>query len=199
MNDKQLRFKAYIIPLIISVWMLCGITGCSDDNEEIQQNQYGYVQFKLLKSASYNSGTEARATNKLNLLNDAKKVEVILQHDGSTISQTLVLNAYNEVNAEFGLRSDKLQLLIGDYTISGFRLYDNLDALLLTGETEDNTFTIVGGGLTNKTLPIETVEKGMASFKLVKEFIKARATDDSAYPFSNIQLVDIAVKNTFTK
>lgn len=35
--------------------------------------------------------------------------------DGVTLSQTLVLNSYNAENAEFGLRSDKLQLLTGTY------------------------------------------------------------------------------------
>lgn len=183
--------------LAMMVWGMQ--TGCSDSDEQDLKGQYGYVQFKLYKKASYETSVSARAINELDLLGDAKKVEVILQHEGSTISQTLVLNAYNEENAEYGLRSDKLQLLAGDYTISGFRLYDNVDALLLTGDIEDNSFTVIAGGLVAKSLPVEVTEQGMASFRLVKEFVKSRATHDEAYPFSNIKVVDISIKNTFTK
>ena len=113
MSDKKKLLLSYIFPLITAILAMGGLMGCSDDNDELQQSQYGYVQFKLYKSASYSDGVDARATDKLNLLDNAKKIEVIMQHDGSTISQSLVLNAYNETNAEFGLRSDKLQLLVG--------------------------------------------------------------------------------------
>ena len=36
-------------------------------------------------------------------------------YDGNTIEQTLMLNSYSAENAEFGLRSDKLELLAGNY------------------------------------------------------------------------------------
>lgn len=188
------KFIIFAICLIVTGIM----TGCSDDNE-ILQNRYGFVQFKLYKSSSYNDGAKVRAINKLNLLNDAKKIEVVLQRDGLTISQTLVLNSYNAENAEFGLRSDKLQLLVGEYVVSGYRLYDNLDNVLLVGEVEDNMFSVVSGGLTSKDLPVNGLERGMVSFKLVKEFVKARAEIENAYPFNSIKMVDISVRNTFTR
>ena len=190
--------RSYMLHIIVGVLTMGALVGCSDE-DEMQQNLYGYVQFKLLKSASAADIPLTRAADELEMLADAKKIEVIMQHEGSTIAQTLVLNAYNEANAEFGLRSDKLQLLVGEYVVSGFNLYDNLDNLLLTGEVEDNTFSVVSGGLTSKTLPIETMQRGMASFKLVKEFLKARAEVEDAYPFSNIKVVDIRVRNTFTQ
>ena len=199
MNSIQKLYSKYFIVFLIGTIFSAGVmTGCSDDNEE-QQNLYGYVQFKLCKRASYDEMGDARAINQLDYLNDAKKVEVILQRDGATMSQTLVLNSYNDENAEFGLRSDKLQLLAGEYFISGYRLYDNLDNMLLSGETEDNLFTVVSGGLTSKILPVEGTARGMVSFQLIKEFVNARATDEEAYPFSNIKVVDISVKNAFTK
>lgn len=173
-------------------------TGCSEE-DEVQQNLFGYVQFKLYKSASFDNVARSRTVNQLNLLNDAKKIEVVLQHEGSTISQTLVLNSYNAENAEFGLRSDKLELLAGDYIISGFRLYDNLDNVLLFTEVENNAFTVVSGGLTSKLLSVDGVSRGMASFKLVKEFVKTRATAENAYPFTNIKSVDLTVRNMFTQ
>ena len=191
MKIKLLRMIVSI--LTIGIWV-----GCSEE-DEMQQNQYGYVQFKLYKSGSFDDVPQARGVDELDLLDNAKKIEVIMQHEGSTISQSLVLNAYNEANAEFGLRSDKLQLLVGDYVITGYNLYDNLDNQLLSSEVEDNAFTVVGGGLTSKALPVEVTERGMASFKLVKEFVKARATAEDAYPFSSIQLVDLSVRNTFTQ
>lgn len=171
--------RSYMLHIIVGVLTMGALVGCSDE-DEMQQNLYGYVQFKLLKSASAADIPLTRAADELEMLADAKKIEVIMQHEGSTITQTLVLNAYNEANAEFGLRSDKLQLLVGEYVVSGFNLYDNLDNLLLTGEVEDNTFSVVSGGLTSKTLPIETMQRGMASFKLVKEFLKARAEVEDA-------------------
>ena len=45
-----------------------------------------------------------------------------MQYNGKSITQTLVLNAYNEENAEYGMRSDKLQLLVGDYKIVSYKL-----------------------------------------------------------------------------
>ena len=188
---KLLRMIVSI--LAIGIWV-----GCSEE-DEMQQNQYGYVQFKLYKSGSFDDVPQARGVDELDLLDNAKKIEVIMQHEGSTISQSLVLTAYNEANAEFGLRSDKLQLLVGDYVITGYNLYDNLDNQLLSSEVEDNAFTVVGGGLTSKALPVEVTQRGMASFKLVKEFVKARATAEDAYPFRSIQLVDLSVRNTFTQ
>ena len=190
--------KIKLLRMIVSILMIGIWVGCSEE-DEMQQNQYGYVQFKLYKSGSFDDVPQARGVDELDLLDNAKKIEVIMQHEGSTISQSLVLNAYNEANAEFGLRSDKLQLLVGDYVITGYNLYDNLDNQLLSSEVEDNAFTVVGGGLTSKALPVEVTERGMASFKLVKEFVKARATAEDAYPFSSIQLVDLSVRNTFTQ
>ncbi len=54
--------------------------------------------------------TRAAALDKLEKLDDAKKIKVVMEHNGTTVSQTLVLNSYNSENAEYGLRSEKLQL-----------------------------------------------------------------------------------------
>ena len=52
-------------------------------------------------------------------------------YDGNTIEQTLMLNSYSAENAEFGLRSDKLELLAGNYKLIGYYLYDKLDNEIL--------------------------------------------------------------------
>lgn len=196
---KIRKLTSFFIPVIVSLLAMIGMTGCSDDDEDLQA-QYGYVQFKLFKSASFNEGSSTRAVDQLTYLADAQKIEVVMQHDGSTISQTLVLNSYNTNNAEFGLRSDKLQLLAGDYTIVGYYIYDKLDQQLLSAVPEsDNKFSVVSGGLIVKELPVNTVARGMVSFKLIKEFVNTRSEAGAAYPFSNIKAVDITVRNVFTQ
>ena len=111
--NKKLYSILFFVPLSVCLLAMTVVTGCSDDDEPLQST-YGYVQFRLLKSASMDKGTTTRAvTDKLDKLNDAQKVKVVMQYNGSTITQTLLLNAYNAENAEFGLRSDKLKLLTG--------------------------------------------------------------------------------------
>ena len=198
--NKKLYSILFFVPLIVSLLAMTVVTGCSDDDEPLQST-YGYVQFKLLKSASMDKGTTTRAvTDKLDKLSDAQKVKVVMQYNGSTITQTLLLNAYNAENAEFGLRSDKLKLLTGTYTVIGYYLYDKLDNVLYAGPAgENNAFTIVSDGLHTQNLSVDAVARGMVTFKLVKDFVKTRATGEEAYPLSNILAIDITVKNLFTQ
>lgn len=194
--NKKIYPICFFVSLIIGSLMM---TGCSDDDDQLHST-YGYVQFKLLKSASFDKAATTRAaTDKLEKLGDAQKVKVVMQYNGATITQTMLLNSYNAENAEFGLRSDKLKLLTGNYTIVGFYLYDKLDQVLYAGPgTGNSEFTIVPDGLNSQTLEIDAVSRGMATFKLVKEFVQTRA-DSEAYPFGNIAVVDIVVKNLFTQ
>ena len=198
--NKKLYSILFFVPLIVCLLAMTVVTGCSDDDEPLQST-YGYVQFRLLKSASMDKGTTTRAvTDKLDKLNDAQKVKVVMQYNGSTITQTLLLNAYNAENAEFGLRSDKLKLLTGTYTVIGYYLYDKLDNVLYAGPAgENNAFTIVSDGLHTQNLSVDAVARGMVTFKLVKDFVKTRATGEEAYPLSNILAIDITVKNLFTQ
>ena len=172
MNKKIYSIFSFVT-LIASLLAMVMVTGCSDDDEQLQST-YGYVQFKLLKGASFEKGTTSRATtDKLEMLSEAQKVKVVMQYNGSTITQTLLLNSYNMENAEFGLRSDKLKLLAGNYTVIGFYLYNKLDQVLYAGPSgNDNVFTIVSDGLHTQPLKIDAVARGMVTFKLVKEFVK---------------------------
>jgi len=183
--------------LLLLVTMLTfAVTSCSDDETEGWDGTYGYVQFKLNKKVS-SRATRAAAVDKLEKLDDAKKIEVVMEHNGTTVSQTLMLNSYNAENAEYGLRSDKLQLASGTYTIIGFYLYDAVDEELLASSAGE-TFTVVGGGLAVQDLTVETVERGKVKFNLIKEWQKTRGTGDE-YLFSSIRLVDISVTNLFTR
>ncbi len=183
--------------LLLLVTMLTfAVTSCSDDETEGWDGTYGYVQFKVNKSVSTRA-TRAAALDKLEKLDDAKKIKVVMEHNGTTVSQTLVLNSYNAENAEYGLRSEKLKLASGTYTIIGFYLYDAVDEELLASSAGE-TFTVVGGGMTVQDLTVQTVERGKVKFNLVKEWEKTRAANQE-YLFSNIRLVDISVTNLFTR
>ena len=186
--------KAFLLLLVAAFTMV--VTSCSDDDNEGWDNTYGYVQFKLSKKVS-SRATRAAALDKLEKLDDAKKIKVVMEHNGTTVSQTLVLNSYNAENAEYGLSSEKLQLASGTYTIIGFYLYDAVDEELLASSAGE-TFTVVGGGMTVQDLTVQTVERGKVKFNLVKEWEKTRAANQE-YLFSNIRLVDISVTNLFTR
>ena len=197
MNLHKL-YSIFFLPLIICLLTIVVATGCSDDDEALQ-SQYGYVQFKLYKSTSFDKGTVTRSvTDKLESLSSAQKIMVVMPHNGITVSQTLPLNAYNANNAEYGLRSDKLQLLAGTYKIIGYYLYDKLDKVLLAGPAgDDNEFTVVSGGLLDQTLTVYSVSRGTVTFKLTKEGLSTRAAGE--YLFSNIRFIDVTVMNTFTR
>lgn len=144
--------------------------------------------------------TSTRAVDRLEYLADAHKIKVQLRNGDNTIVQTLVLRSYNAENAEFGLRSEKLSLLAGEYNMIGYTLYDKLDNELLSSSVKDCLFEVIPGGLTVQGLGAKAVERGLVSFKLVKEWeTPTRASDGSEYPFSNIKVVDITVQNIGTK
>lgn len=203
MNSKRtIEWKLFLVPLLT---LLLGAvaSGCSDDKDELQESQYGYVQFKLYKSASYvqeeANATVTRADNNLDRLSQAQKVEIEMQYNGKSITQTLILNAYNENNAEYGMRSDKLQLLAGDYKIVGYRLLDKLDNVV-TGVSADTdeAFNVIPSGLTIKDLVVDAKTRGTVTFKLTKSGLDTRASNGE-YLFSTIRIADVRVTNTFTR
>lgn len=187
-----------LLPVCLSV-MAAVFTGCSDDGDEFRQSPYGYVQFKVYKSsAAADRGTRSGGT--IERLDNARKIKVLLLYKGKDIEQTVMLNRYSSENAEFGLRSDKLKLLCGDYQLIGYYLYDKLDNEIYAGTPGDSRFTIISGGVEVQDLFADATERGMLGFKLVKSGLPTRAADGyDDYPFSNIRCVDITVKNLFTQ
>lgn len=195
---RLLRSRAAILALV-----LCALSfvGCSETEDSLDAD-YGYVQFKLYKNETAPAKASTRAGN-LDFLHEAHKVKVIMQREGSTIQQTLVLHSYSNENAAYGLRSDKLQLLVGDYRVIGYILYDKLDEELLSA-TVSSEFTIVADGLVMHNLSVEVTERGRVSFRLVKpEGLTQPPTRSGesmgAYPFSDIQAVSLTVLNKNTK
>ena len=187
-----------VVSIILSGLTVIGMTGCANVEEDMVQNQYGYAQFRLYKSSSYDKDIHTKASaGKVDLLADVQKIKVVLQYNGANISQMLRFNSYNAENGEYGLRSDKLQLLPGDYKIVGYTLYDKVDSPIESvSMSVDNNFNIISGGLTIKDLTVDAVPRGKVSFRLVKDFIGTRA--DEPYPFASIKAVDLTVKNMVT-
>lgn len=200
MIKRNIYSSFFLVPLLVGLLAMFVVSGCSDDDEELAPG-FGHVQFRIQKSASYDKETATRGVqDKLEYLNDAKKIKVILQYNGATVEQTLLLNSYNDNNAEFGLRSEKLRLLAGDYSLVGFYLYDKLDKVIYAGPSSGNgAFTVITGGLHLQLLPVDAVSRGMVAFKLIKSFVSTRTGEGGAYPFSNIKGVSFTVKNLFTQ
>lgn len=190
------RILYYLLPAIL----LLGLLSCTDDNENLQGGN-GYVQFKLYKSASYEKSETSRAgDNRVDYLNEAKKVKILLTSEDFSFSQTLSLNAYNDENAEYGLRSEKLELIPGEYTVSGFYLYGKTEEQIFAGiPSEKTTFTIVSGGLVVQDLLVDAIGRGLVKFELIKNIQSRGASDSDPYPFSDINKVDIKIQNMDTK
>ena len=163
------------------------------DNRELD---YGFVQFKIYKEASY---VPAKAVvSQLDYLKDVTKIKVAMRYGDNDITQTLIVNSYDEESAEFGLRSDKMKLLAGDYQILTFTLYDKEDQpLYVRTPTDDfSRFSIVAGGLCQHDLVASAVERGKVKFTLVKDMagfpdVKAQTNE---YTFDEIAFVTLSVK-----
>ena len=164
---------------------------------------YGHVQFKLYKEASY-PGTKAA---QLDYLRDVAKIKVTLRFEDNLISQTLVMNSFNDETAEFGLRSDKLKLLAGEYQVLTFALYNKIDEVVYEGTPTGahTSFTVVSGGLCVHDLLADVVERGKVRFALVKDMSDFNQNPqtkaaDREYTFDEIEYVTVSVKtgNTTT-
>ncbi|EDY94168.1 leucine Rich Repeat protein [Phocaeicola plebeius DSM 17135] len=199
---KKLRNIHVICTNLILLSLLFLGFGCNDDKEVFQTGN-GYVQFKVYKSASYVKDEASRAGgNVLDSLYEANKVKVVLRSNDYDFSQTLMLHAYDEQSAEYGLRSDKLELQPGEYTVVGFYLYDRAEKepIFAGIPSEKTTFTIVSGGLVMQDLLVDAIGKGLVKFELIKNIQSSRgASDSEPYPFSDINKVDIKVQNMDTK
>lgn len=199
-----MRFiKINIFAIAMAILFVQGCT--TDQTVDLREKDYGYVQFKLYKSASYNPATKAsraELVDELEYLADACKIEVNLYDENNRIiRQTLVLSAANSDAAEFGLRSDKLKLLSGSYKLGKIALFDALDVELYNSVPTSNLqFTVVEGGLTQHDIAVDVAPRGKIRFSLVKDLSSftqnpaTRASREREYTFDEIKYVDIAVK-----
>ena len=159
-------FKFSVAALLALATAFLG--GCSDDDGiDNRDRDYGYVQFKLHKEASYDALSRAQKPQ-LDYLYEAAKVQVSLGCNGTTVTQTLTLSASDKESAEFGLRSEKLRLLTGQYQIITFSLYNANDELIYNGMPLDDRLVVEAGGLQVHDLTVEgpSVERELGLFKV---------------------------------
>ena len=179
---------------------------CTTDKvADFREKDYGYVQFKLYKSASYTPASKmSRAddyVDELEYLADACKIEVNLYDENNrAIRQSLILSAANNEAAEFGLRSDKLKLLAGSYKLGMITLFNTLDEVLYRKvPTSELNFTVVESGLTLHDVTIDVTPRGGVKFTLVKDLSNlqptTRGSREREYTFDEIKYVDIALKH----
>ncbi len=190
--------------LALLVCLVAAFTGCSDDGGvDLREHEYGYVQFKLYKSASYGDVASRAVVSELDYLAEACKVTVTLVSGESTIAQTLPLNSADKQNAEYGLRSDKLKVVAGKYSVAAFTLYDALDEPIYYGSDASSEIEVVAGGLTMHDLLVDVTPRGWVSFTLVKDIdadfsdVPTRAANRE-YTFDEIKTCTITVENKTT-
>lgn len=205
-----MKLSRFILFAAIACGTALFLSRCSDDEGiDNRDTDYGYVQFKLYKEASYAPAAAADAPHsrtvqsQLDYLADATKVTVRLRYNGTTIAQTLILSAADKTAAEFGLRSEKLRLLTGDYRVVTFALYDADDELLYNGSPLEPQLTVVPGGLTSHDLTVNVAPRGSVRFTLVKDLSAFEHTPDTRavtrqYTFDEISRINITVQHKVT-
>ena len=198
-----MKYLTKIYQLIALALVAGTVFGCAKVEEpDYREQDYGYVQFKVYKAASY----ETKAESSIQYLGDIAKVGLVLKSsDGSEVSQTLVLAASSDYAAEYGLRSEKLMLLADTYKIITYELYDKLDNMVAsyTPTKDYDEFTVVAGGLSVHDLLADVVERGSIKFSLIKDFTETPQTKTSVvkeqYTFDEISYVTVELKNTDIK
>ncbi len=207
--------KIYKIAVIALMGVLLSsiFTGCSKEELMVNGEQdYGYIQFKLYKAASYEAanGAETASTravvDQLEYLHQACKVKVTLEYGETIIAQTLPVAAADEAAAEYGMRSEKLRLLAGEYSVKLFSLYDADDSLLYNGADANPDIVVIPGGLTMHDLAVNVQPRGKVRFTLIKDVetdlpnapkIEQNAVMDE-YTFDEIHTFNITVENILT-
>ena len=173
------------------------LVGCAQmEAPDYRDNDYGYVQFKLYKEASY-PGTKA-VMSQLEYLKDVCKVMVTLRFEGKLISQTLVMSASDDQTAEFGLRSEKLKLVVGKYQLISYALYDKLDEKVYENSPKSDMaiFEVVAGGLHQHDLLADVTPRGQVRFTLKKDFKAANTkAAEREYTFDEIKYASITVRD----
>lgn len=195
-------------------------TGCVEEME--QQQDYGFVQFRLLKSGSFTKANNGV----LDSLYEASKLQITLMSEsGESLSPTVPVMETDAASAEYGVQSEKFRLYRGNYTIIGYKVYNVVDKEIFSETDARIAVEVTPGGLTLTELSVETVERGFVKFRLVtteddalveidreldaeeeeilgrpSEAMRASAEGDGAmlHPFHQIMSVDITVQNVNT-
>lgn len=191
-----MKFLKRTISLFAMAVVALAMAGCAKEPER-QDGDYGYVQFKLYKEASYTPATKAA---EIEYLGDITKARITMRYMGTVLNQTLVFSAADKDKAEYGIRSEKLQLLAGDYELLSFSVFDKLDNEGSTVSTAGQKFTVVPGGLTLHEMTVASSvvpSRGNVKFTLVKDMsdfenVPTKALDN--HTFDEAQYVTVRVE-----
>lgn len=198
-----MKTNRFFLCVVFSLLIATFATSCTEESVDNREQEYGYAQFKIYKKASYDSpeqqSVSRAAQSILDYLSDASKINVTLSFEGTTISQTLNLSAADDTMAEYGLRSDKLKLVVGNYDLLSFTLYDKYDELLYNSTSEDlSAFTVLSGGLTVQDLTVNVAPRGRVQFTFKKdmshfESVSSTRAASRSYTFDEISYVNLNV------
>lgn len=195
---------------------VAGVTSCSDETTEQIESGYGYVQFQV-------ASVGTRASQELDYLSEAKKIEVTLLHNDNRITQTLNLTSV-EGMGEMGLTSEKLQLLDGSYKLQSYTLYgisenvgEDLKPIMQIDLDELTPFDVTSSYITKVDVDVKSVLRGQVSFLLTKDLTAfdgvaqaagkalSRAVepeqvqDEDEFNYNNIESVEIYYKKKGTQ
>ena len=196
-----MRIFRFAIMLITAALTFAAVTGCSV--EDIPDGgDYGHVQFKLYKEASYSPALKAA---EIDWLADITKARITMRYQGTVLNQTLVFSAADQYRAEYGIRSEKLQLLSGEYEVLSFVVFDRNDNEgPSVVEVANPKFTVVKGGLTvhdmtvgNSVVP----SRGNMKFTLVKDMSELEVPATKAlenHTFDEARYATLRVERTST-
>lgn len=197
MFDNMRYFRKSFLFMLASLFIFAG---CAKVEEpDYYEHEYGYIQFKLYKAVSYDDTKAAGA--QLEYLKDVAKVRVTLKYHDDLISQTLVMNSSDDESAEYGLRSDKLKLLAGEYNLIAFTLYDKVDNVVYeAAPAGESAFKVVPGGLVIHDLVADVVPRGKVRFSLIKDLSSFTGNPLSKaasreYTFDEISYITIDVRS----
>lgn len=152
--------------------------GCQDNNDlDKGGRSFGFFQLKLSKKDLTKGITAGDA---LENLKDAKKIQIDLVYNNRQVSQTLNLLAVSDDAAEFGLTTETIELLEGQYLLTGYKIFGAYDQNAATGDKapvlqegepdETTTFEIIESQLHIQPLAVESQLKGTFSFYIGKDF-----------------------------
>lgn len=155
-NMKKLLYPLkWFLPLFV---LLLVVAGCSTEDEPVPTGEYGYVQFHLTKE-------ELKSGQVLDSLVDARQVEVFLLYDNKDIRQTVKLKG-----DEAYLTSEKLTLLVGDYVVKQYKLYDGFGNVLQTHEPEETVFKIEKHLISSFSITANAILRGTVDFVISKDY-----------------------------
>lgn len=158
-----------ILILCLSLLSATLLTGCAED--ELQPGKgYGYLQFHLQKQVT----RAISEGNPLERLSDVRKIKLSLKYEGRFIEQTVGLDAVSPEAAEFGVYSENLTLLSGDYQLLGYALYgdyrsgDMPEVLQVVTLDQPQDIHIRRDALTRHDLEVEARQYGRFSARLIR-------------------------------